>query len=255
MLALLLALSIAISGCSNNEKINTIDENDAKVEFSEQNTQNSEPTKRVEYEKYQGRKIDFGQVVKPEDFFGKDKYEKDEDEPDEEVTSWENHKGDYLLVEPGRIYYRAKEHTYNYDSLLWDKEGKLRQDFDKRTKNVESVAGITEEEAAKRIREIVEKYGISGGNIKAFPLDAEVLKKLSQDFMSDEEYKEYMKDSVVCESCDVTYIAVGNKDSFEFVPTYVFGVKCPIKNPDNENEKIYTTQKYLLDAENGKWVE
>ncbi len=352
-----LMLMIFTTGCSTNEIINTENEKkDNNVEFNDKNTQVKEDKKDGQYKKLYGKIIDFRDRLNPNDFsWDSEKYTKDIGEEEGEVY-YQGNKGSVIAIAPGYVTYISKEFN-DYDSLFWKDNGVFRDDWDEITKNVKAISGITAEEAISEIKKIIDKYKINVGNIKAYPLSREVLKKLSRDSMSDDEYREYLKDktnkpmkreftekdemylvvmepvvgdytlyneeydygkvayngsivygmfmkdkminfyadglyetdenetkikkmltideakksledkykdmilsnSIVCQNTEIKYIAVqkGKNNSFEFIPAYVFEMKYTITDikGNNKSKASNVTQKVLLDAENGKWIE
>lgn len=350
----LLTLIVLVTGCSADEEIN---ENNKKRENSvEFNTQSATVENESEYFKLYGLPVKFGNKLDENDFsWGDEKYTKNEESVDE--VSWGGNKGSYIYTEPGYLYYTAKEYSDNYDSLLWGKNGDFREDFDEVTKGVTVIEGMTKQQAEDKVNSIVNKYGMKAGNVKSYPLNKNILKRLSRDYMSDEEYEEYLKDKsnepmkrdfstddevflvemspmvgqyslnnsdydygkmaysgaiiwalvnkdkiiafyadgiyeitssgekidniitreeakskleekykdlilsddVECKKVDIAYIAINGKDegTCEFIPAYIFELQYPIKTDkqDQKDSIVYVTQKLLLDAENGKWIE
>ena len=355
----LLVLTVLTTGCSINEEMDENNNaNDNNVEFNQQSIQNQESEKNNKYVKLYGTLMRFEGKIDVNDFsWNNEKYTKDGEMADEGEVSWQGDKGSYIFTQPGYVYYTAKEYNNNYDSLLCGKNGNFREDFDEVTEGVTSIEGITENQAVDIVQNIINKYEINTGNVRAYPLNKDVLKRLSRDYMSDEEYSEYIKDKsneplkreftkddevylvvmrpmveqyplynseydygktaysgsliwalvnnnkvialyadgiyetkdqsteisniftteeaeeilekkykdmllsnhVVCKNIRITYVAVnsGNDKSYEFIPAYVFDLQYPIKD-DKSSEKgdvTYITQRLLLDAENGKWIE
>lgn len=351
---MLLTLMVFVTGCSAEEEIN---ENSKKsengVEFS---TQSAVTEKESEYFKVYGAPAKLGKKIDVADFsWGNEKYTKSGEHTDE--VSWEGNKGSYIYTEPGYLYYTTEEYNEKYSSLLWGNNGEFREDFDEVTKDVSSIKGITKQQAEDKVKHIVDKYEMEVGDVKSYALNKTVLKKLSRDYMSDKEYKEYLKDKsnepmkrdfsaseevflvvmrpqvgqytlnncdydygkmsysgailwalvskdkvvalhadgiykttgseeriehiitreeaesklkekyedlilsddVECKKIELTYIAVDAKEkgTCEFVPAYRFELNYPIKvdKPDQKGSVTYITQKLLLDAENGKWIE
>lgn len=189
-------LAFLAAGCSTSEEINSVPQKENNVSFNNKATSSKSENNPNHYKKLYGKLQRFDNVIDTKDFsWNGEKYTPDSDTTDEDYTkSWTGDKGGYILTNAGYIYYTAKEFSYNYDALLWDKQGKLREDFDKLTKNVSGVYGVSEQEALEKVQKIIDKYNISATDIKAYPLDKSVLKKLARDYMSDEEYEKYIKD-------------------------------------------------------------
>ena len=189
-------LAFLAASCSTSEEINGNSKNDNNVSFNSKKASSKSENNPNHYKKLYGKLQRFDNVIDTKDFSWKgEKYTLDSDTTDENYTkSWTGDKGGHIFTNAGYICYSAKEFSYNYDALLWDKQGKLRKDFDTVTKNVSGVYGISEQEALERVQKIIDKYNISATDIKAYPLDKNVLKILARDYMSDEEYEEYIKD-------------------------------------------------------------
>ncbi|MDE6252436.1 MAG: hypothetical protein K2M78_07325 [Lachnospiraceae bacterium] len=193
----LLALGFILTGCTTEEKVSKNNDElsgDKVVKF---NIDRDDRLDNINnnYEKLYGEKISLNELVRPDDFFKQDeKFSKIQYEIDESDAGWKGSSGSVLYAEPGRIYFTTKEFSEIYDGLLWTNKGELRDDFDDLTKG-EEVAGLSEEDAVGIIQNILSKYGITAKNLRAFPLSSNVLLKLSKEYMSDEEYEEYLKDS------------------------------------------------------------
>lgn len=353
-----LVLGVLAGGCSTNE---AIDRANAKagntVKFSEQSVQNQNNEKTDKYVKLNGTLMEFKDKLDTSDFSWQDeKFMKEEQTSDEEM-SWQGDKGSYLYTQPGYIYYTVEGYGFCYASLLYEDDDSFRNDFDKVTEGAMPISGMTANEALNVVKNITDKYEIHTGNEKVYPLNAEILNKLSRDYMSDEEYEEYIKeqnnqpmkreftqddeaylvvmnvmageyplynneyyygrdvyreslvwalinkdkiiafyaeglyevkdtgtvissiltideakqklekkykdvlfsDTVVCTDIEIRYIAVNSGEAglYDFIPAYVFELQYPLTLDisEGENSISYVTQKVLLDAENGKWVE
>lgn len=193
----LLTVIVLVAGCSADEEIN---ENNKQTEHGvEVNTQSADDAQSAIVEdetecfKLYGLPVKFGNKLDENDFsWENEKYIKYEESVDE--VSWEGNRGSYIYTEPGYIYYTAKEYSNNYDSLLWGRNGDFREDFDEVTKGVSDIEGMTKQQAEDKVYNIVNKYGMKVGNVKSYPLNKEILERLSRDYMSDEEYEEWLKD-------------------------------------------------------------
>lgn len=358
ILFLTLVLGVLTVGCSTNE---AIDKAAAKagntLKFSEQSVQNQADEKTDNYVKRKGTLMEFKDKLDTSDFSWQDEKFTEEEQNSDDEMSWQGDKGSYLYTEPGYIYYAEEEYSFCYASLLYEEDDSFRNDFDRVTEGAAPISGMTDNEAVNIVQNIMDKYEIHTGNAKVYPLNTEVLKKLSLDYMSDAEYEEYIKeqnnqpmkreftqddeaylvvmnlmageyplynneyyygrdvyresfvwalinkdkiialyaeglyemkdtntvisniltideakqklekkykdvlfsDTVVCTDIEIRYIAVNSGESglYDFIPAYVFELQYPL-TPDiseGENSVSYITQKVLLDAENGKWVE
>ena len=177
------------SACSMSEEIGKTTEDENNIEFLMQDTQESTEA-QSDYLKYFGSPMKFNEILFEDDLsmFGESFSLESEMGEDDSIT-WKGDKEGHIYAEPGYFAYSSDQYCNNYDYLFWDDYGEFREDFGKITENVSEVYGITQEKAIKKVKQIVDKYKISVSNIVAYPLDKDVLEKLSKDYMSDEEFK------------------------------------------------------------------
>lgn len=188
---------LTLAGCTTEEELSNnndrpTEDNAVKFDYSTQNP--SDESEEQTYKKLCGTKIEFNKKTDPKDFFQeKENYSEIPFEVDQEDVSWEGTNGSTLYAESGRIYYTTKDFSQIYDGLLWGRNGEIRSDFDELCKGAE-LEGFSKEQAIQTVQKLTDKYGINVKNTQAFPLRSDVLIKLSKEFMSDQEYKEYLKD-------------------------------------------------------------
>ena len=188
---------LLLTGCTTEEKLShnkDSEDEDHVVRFDDSSGNSSKQTPVRRYKKMYGTKMAFHKKADPKDFFPENEsYSQVPFEIEEEDVSWEGTDGSVLYAECGRIFYSTEDFNRIYDGILSGKNGELRNDFDTLCKGKE-LDGFSEEQALGVVRKITGKYGICVKNAQAFPLRSDVLLKLSKEFMSDEEYEQYLKD-------------------------------------------------------------
>lgn len=172
-------------GCSTNEEMDDCSEKENKVIYS---------TEKVSTEDhnyiYYGTMKQFDEESVIAAFsMNNEMYEKDDNMGNSEAESWTGNKGGYIYLEPGYINYTAEEYNNNYDFLIWDEGGRVRSDFEELTSSISGIHEYTREEAIEDVLKIVETLGIKYNNVNAYPLDKELLGKLSRNYISDEEWE------------------------------------------------------------------
>lgn len=183
------AVLSVFSACSMSEEIGKTTEDEANIEFLQQDTQES-TKKPNNYMKYYASPMKFNEILVEDDLsINGENYSLDSVMEKYEFITMKGDKGGSLYAEPGYLYVASEQFCNNYDYLFWDDYGEFRDDFDKITENVSEIYGLTEEKAIRIVKQIVDEYQIGVSNIRAYPLDKDVLKKLSKDYMSDEEFE------------------------------------------------------------------
>ncbi len=192
---LLLLLALMVFGCTSCGITNeAMDEEMQNNNVVIQDHSTEKPGEVSKYKVFRGEIRSINALAKPEIYFptGSD-YGQLENETEEEESMWEDKENNYLIVEPGSVRYTTQEFYDTYETLLYDKKGKFRENFDEILEKG-SITGVSEEKAIETVNDIIEKNNFSIKDTKTYSLTKDNLTKLSKMFMSDQEYKEYMKD-------------------------------------------------------------
>ena len=194
-----------------------------------------EPDKTSGYKVFKGKIRGVASLAKPEIYFPENSnYKELENETNEEESIWEDKADNYLLVEPGRVFYAAKEYYDTFDSLIDQK--KFFGDYDEILEK-KSIWGISEEKAIGIVQSVVEKNRISVKNTKAYSLTKDNLTKLSKIFMSDKEYKEYIKDPT---NEPMRRVFTKNDEGYLVVMSICAGDNVLYPNEYNYGERYYS---------------
>lgn len=191
----MLFLALVVFGCTScsiaNEAMDEEKENN-NVVIQDHSTE--KPGEVSKYKVFRGEIRRINDLAKPEIYFpaGSD-YRQLENETEEEESMWEDEENNYLIVEPGSVRYTTQEFYDTYETLLYDKKGKFRENFDEILEK-ENITSVSEKKAIETVNDIIEKNSFSIKDTKTYSLTKDNLTKLSRMFMSDQEYKEYIKD-------------------------------------------------------------
>lgn len=198
-IGIMAGLCVCLCGCSLTE------ENiDGRAEKNTVTIEKQDPTKQPEQQKEQeeqkGEERTYGKFetnlreyndYKPKDILDHaGTFHATDQNAADKRKSWEDKEENYMTFpEKGAVSYLSKNYLDSYSWLFNVERGEFRENFSDicTEKNEEE-----EKNAVQEIEKILRKLQITPRNMESFYLDKKALNKLSQLFMTDEEYKEYI---------------------------------------------------------------
>lgn len=188
---------LMLTGCSaTTERIgggqeeNTIQEIKTSEEEKENKT-DQETAAPDAYYKLTGKRMSFTDI-EPELFLGKESYEVvDVEGP---FRSWDGSEGNFLCFQDeGCLVFETKDFLNSYDGIIYSGYGGLRDDFESFAGHKADQKGL--DGASRVVSDLCQKLKIEVGDMKTYFLDADCLNRLSKEYMSDEEYKDYIAEN------------------------------------------------------------
>lgn len=182
---------ILLSACSTEEDMKG--SNNADVTVVDKSGEKNTKQEKEEYAVYSAKISDFPSEVNPDMFFPTTSdYKQVESDEDEKI--WNDSKDNYLLCQAGYIFYNSRKFTGSYDNLVWDDNGKIRENY-RELFGESKIKKKEKAEITEKVSKILDENRISVSNIDIYYLTAENLEELSNMVETDEEYEKDLADN------------------------------------------------------------